>query len=65
MLVDQQSRSFSGYRLERDLKLGPAVASQAVKYITSQTLGMDPHERRNACREVAHFEHDGFLGPSA
>ena len=50
---------------QRDFQLRPAIAAQAVEDVAGEALRVDAHQGRRALGEVAHFEHDGFLGAGA
>jgi len=43
VLVDQQAAALSRDRVERELELRAAVATQAVKHVAGQALGVNPH----------------------
>src|SRR6185437_3342513 len=62
VFVNQQPASFGRDGFESQLQLRPAVAAQAVKHVARKALRMNPHQRRTALLQVAHFERHYFLG---
>ena len=52
--------AFGGDRMQGQLELSAAIATQAVEYVAGETLGMDAHQGR-ATGEVAHRENHSFL----
>lgn len=46
MFVDEEAAALSHNLIERQLQLCPAVTTQAMKHVTGQALGMNPHQRR-------------------
>ena len=54
LLVDQDAGPFLGNHGERKLELLAAVATQGMKDVSSEALGMDPHEGRRGM----HITHD-------
>jgi hypothetical protein len=62
MLVDQQPASLGHDLIERQFKLGPTIATKAVKYVARQALGMDTNQQRPEFGAwIAEFESQGFF----
>jgi hypothetical protein len=64
MLVNEQTTGFRGDQVQRQLELRAAIASQAVKDVAGEALGMDADQRRRTRRgsQIAHLQDYGFLG---
>jgi len=61
IFVNDQAPTLARNGRESQLQLRPAIASKAVKYIASEALRMDAHQRRIAGNYVAQAQHHGLF----
>src|SRR5947209_7731597 len=61
VFVDDQTSTFPGDFLQRNLELCPAVAAKAMEYIAGETLRVNPQKGWRISRYVAHPENNSLL----
>jgi hypothetical protein len=65
MLLEEQAAAYFCDAVERHFQLRPAIAAQAMEYVSGEALGVDPDQRGRFAGDIAHFQHHGLFHPIA
>jgi hypothetical protein len=60
MFVEDDAAAFLADHVESKLQLSPAIAPEAVEYVSCEALRVNPNERRGTV-DIAHSQDDRFL----